>query len=371
MSSEKTASSLSIVRLDTVRPERVEWLWRSRIPLGKVSLLVGDPGGGKSFVSLAIAAAVTTGTALPDSDAAKPANVVAYNAEDGLEDTVRPRAELCGVALDRFHVIAGVRNAEGLTQPFALSDVYRVADFMEKLGDVRLVIIDPVASLLAGVDSHRDTEVRASLQILVELASRTHAAVLVIMHLRKSSAERVLYRVGGSIGFTGLARSVLLAGVDPDDGRRAIVPIKQNLAAPVDPVEFRLDAEGRFWWGQTAPDLTANRLLAVQSAKPSSAVDRASQFLEDCLADGERRADEVYRFAKEAGISDSTLRRAKDALHVEVQRAGFGKDGHWLWSLPIDAHPMSAYDEEVSSSIGAQLDAIDAQVSDLSAYGIR
>jgi hypothetical protein len=366
---ERPASSLSTVRLDTVQPEHVEWLWRARIPLGKVSLLVGDPGSGKSFASLAIAAAVTTGTALPDSDATEPANVVAYNAEDGLEDTVRPRAELCGVELHRFHAIEGMRDADGRPTPFGLSDVHRLAEFMEKLGDVRLVIIDPIASLLAGVDSHRDTEVRASLQVLVELASRTRAAVLVVMHLRKSSAERVLYRVGGSIGFTGLARSVLLAGVDAEDGRRAIVPIKQNLAAPVDPIEYRLDAEGRFWWGQTAPDLTANRLLAVQSTKPTSAVDRASQFLEDCLADGERAADEVYRLAKEAGISDSTLRRAKDALHVKVQRAGFGKEGRWLWSLPIDAHSMSAYGEEAPSSIDAHVDAIDAQASRLSAYG--
>ena len=367
--SRSPSSELAMVRLDTVVPERVEWLWRSRVPLGKVSLLVGDPGGGKSFVSLAIAAAVTTGTPLPDSDASPAANVIAYNAEDGLEDTVRPRAELCGVALDRIHAIRGTENAEGRLVPFALSDTHRVVEAIERLGNVRLVIIDPIASLLAGVDSHRDAEVRASLQVLVELATKTRAAVLVIMHLRKSAAERALYRVGGSIGFTGLARSVLLAGVDPDDGRRAIVPIKQNLAAPVDPVEYRLDTEGRFWWGQIAPELTSNRLLGTQGLRLASALDTASAFLEECLGDGERSANEIERLAKEAGISVATLKRAKDALNIKAHRAGFGKDGRWLWSLPIDAQAVGVYGEETPSSIDAHTDAIDAQASPLSAYG--
>ncbi len=366
---ERPASSLSTVRLDTVQPERVEWLWRGRIPLGKVSLLVGDPGSGKSFASLAIAAAVTTGIALPDSDSVEPANVVAYNAEDGLEDTVRPRAELCGLELHRFHAIAGMRDAEGRVEPFALSDVYRIAEFIERLGNVRLVIIDPIASLLGGIDSHRDAEVRASLQVVVELASRTRAAVLVIMHLRKSSAERTLYRVGGSIGFTGLARSVLLAGVDPENGRRAIVPIKQNLAAPVDPIEYRLDAEGHFWWGQAAPDLTAERLLAAPRSRPASAVEAASQFLEDCLADGGRAADEVIRLAKGARISEATLRRAKDALNVTVQRTGFGKEGRWFWSLPDDAHSVRTYGDEEQPPIDTHIDSIGAQTPCSSAYG--
>uniref|UniRef100_E6PBZ7 AAA+ ATPase domain-containing protein n=1 Tax=mine drainage metagenome TaxID=410659 RepID=E6PBZ7_9ZZZZ len=352
-SGERPERSLFTVRLDTVQPERVEWLWRARIPLSKVSLLVGDPGSGKSFASLALAGAVTAGIALPDSDAAEPANVVAYNAEDGLEDTVRPRAELCGVELSRFHAIEGMRDADGRPRPFGLSDIQRLAEFMEKLGDVRLVIIDPIASLLAGVDSHRDTEVRASLQVLVELAKQTRAAVLVIMHLRKAGAERAVYRVGGSIAFAGLARSILLAGINPEDGRRAIVPIKQNLASPVDPIEYRLDAEGRFWWEKAAPELTADRLLAGQSTRPTSAVDAASQFLADCLADGERAADEVRRLANEVGISDSTLRRAKAALKVRADRTGFAKEGRWFWSLPIDVHN----------------DAIDAQASRLSAYG--
>lgn len=363
---KNSASSVLTVRLDTVLPESVEWLWRSRIPLGKVSLLVGDPGGGKSFASLAIAAAVTTGAPLPDSDATEAANVVAYNAEDGLEDTVRPRAELCGVALERFHAICGTENADGRIAPFALSDVHRVADTIKRLGDVRLVIIDPIASLLVGVDSHRDAEVRGSLQVLVELASQTRAAVLVIMHLRKSGAERALYRVGGSIGFTGLARSVLLAGVDPEDGRRAIVPIKSNLAAPVDPIEYRLDADGRFSWGQAAPELSVTRLLAAENQNPTSKVERAERFLEDCLADGERGADEVTKLAREAGIAEAALRRARESLQVKARRAGFGKDGHWFWSLPIDAQTMSVYAETGHSPIG---DAIDAQTLCVSAYG--
>ena len=130
------------------------------------------------------------------------------------------------------------------------------------------------------------------------------------------------------------------------------MPIKQNLAAPVDPVEYRLDADGRFSWGSTAPELTADRLLAPPNARRSSAADAApafdaaSAFLEEHLADGERPANELMNLAREAGISGATLKRAKEALKVKAHRTGFGKAGRWFWSLPIDAHLMSTYGDE-------------------------
>ncbi len=253
---------LELVRLSEVEPVKIEWLWQDRIPRGKVTLMVGDPGTGKSFASLAIAAAITQGCALPDDGATRaPSSVLLWNGEDGIEDTIRGRAEMVGVALDRLQVIRGTIDDDGRRAPFSLHDVARLQEMIEHTQDECLVIVDPVAALLGGIDAHRDNEVRATLQPLVELARNARVAVLCILHLNKSEARRALYRVGGSIGFVGIARSVLLAGVDPEDGRRAIAPLKANLSAPARPIEYRIDGEGRWRWGKVADDLSADYLL--------------------------------------------------------------------------------------------------------------
>lgn len=206
--------------------------------------------------------------ALPDDgDPPARSQVLLWNGEDGIEDTIRVRAESVGVALERLHVIRGTIDGEGRREPFCLTDVARLAETIARVGDVSLVVVDPIAALLGGIDTHRDAEVRAALQPLVDLARDTRVAVLGVLHLRKSEAQRALYRVGGSIGFVGLARSVLLAAVDPESGRRAIAPLKANLSAQASPIEYRIDEEGRFWWGAIADDLDAEHLLRSLKAE--------------------------------------------------------------------------------------------------------
>ncbi len=328
--------ALEITPLSTVSPERVEWLWRSRIPRGKLTLLVGDPGAGKSFASLAITAAVTRGRPLPDGQAVTPANVLIWNGEDGLGDTIRPRAESCGVDLDRCFIIKGQCDTDGTPSPFGLGCMDILGETIAQVG-AALVIIDPLAALLSGVDSHKDADIRAALQPLVDFAATTGAAILAIMHLRKAEAERALYRVGGSIGFTGLARSVLLCATDPEDGRRAIAPLKSNLSAAPTPVEYRIDAEGNFWWGQMSGELTAEHLLRTIKHDRGGAVADAEKFLRDVLSNGPRPAREVEVLRQEAMLSDRTLDRARTKLGV-ISRRSAGQNGHpkgvWLLSLP-------------------------------------
>ena len=254
-----------------------------------------------------------------------------WNGEDGTADTIRPRAEAAGADLNRIFVIEGELLEDGTHAPFGLSSIDLLIEYVEQAGDVSLVIVDPIAALLAGVDAHRDADIRSSLQPLADFAARFGVAVLAIAHLNKRDAERALYRVGGSIGFVGLARCVLLAAVDPEDGRRAIAPLKCNLAAMPPAIEYRIDEEGRFWWGQTVPELTADQLLRVVKTKPyGGARDAATVFLRETLADGPRRATEVEALAEDLGIAEATLRRARRALGIETKKT---RDG-WMMSLP-------------------------------------
>jgi hypothetical protein len=348
------APSLDIVRLADVASEAVEWLWSSRVPRAKVTLLVGDPGAGKSFASLAVAAAVTNGAPLPgDDDHRLPGNVLLWNGEDGIEDTIRPRAEKAGVNLQRLHVIRGGFDERGAPRPFALADVARLGDELRQIGDVRMVVIDPVSVLLAGVDTHIDAEVRSTLQPLVELARGQRVAVVVVLHLKKGEAERIVYRVGGSIGFVALARSVLLVGAD-EDGRRAIAPVKSNLCAAPQPVEFSIDGEGRWWWGQANDDLSAEHLLRKNPPERGAAVREAIEFLEETLADGPRPTAEVEAEARGCGITDKTFERARKKRGVKSRRVGgVGDKGKWVLDLPKSAKDATSTPDVLSTLSGA------------------
>jgi len=340
---QSPADALDIVRLADIEPENVDWLWRARIPRGKVTLLVGDPGAGKSFASLAIAASITNGAPLPDDDSLRTlGNLFLWNGEDGIEDTIRVRAEAVGVNLQRMHVIRGGFNDAGEARPFSLRDVDRLLAEVQSLGNVRLVVIDPVSVLLAGVDTHVDAAVRSTLQPLVEFARNARVAVLVVLHLKEGEAERIVYRVGGSIAFVALARSVLLVGAD-QEGRRAIAPVKSNLCAAPQPIEFRIDDEGRWWWGKANDDLSAEHLLHVSRSERGAALREAIEFYEEALADGERDARDVAAEARERRITDKTQERARKELGVTSRRVGgIGPDGKWVLSLAKGAKNVSS-----------------------------
>jgi hypothetical protein len=345
----KSGRRLELVRLCDVEPEKIEWLWQDRIPRSKVTLLVGDPGAGKSFASLAIAAAITQGHELPDDVTKRvPSNVLLWNGEDGIEDTIRVRAGALGVALDRLQVIRGTIDDEGRRAPFSLLDVARLREVIECTRNESIVIVDPVAALLGGIDTYRDSDIRANLQPLVDLARDAHVAVLCVLHLNKSEACRALYRVGGSIGFVGLARSVLLAALDPEDGRRAIAPLKANLAAPARPVEYRIDAEGRWWWGAVADDLSAEYLLSAGRRERAPSRREAEDFLRKTLANGPQPTKKIQKAAKAAGIGPSALARARKRWGVIADRVGGLADaGEWVLSLPKTAKEPTSTNDDV------------------------
>lgn len=338
--------------LAEVMPEAVRWLWQARIPLGALTILDGRPAQGKSTVALDLAARVTTGAAMPDGTPGISGAAIYLSREDDPATTLRPRAEAADADLHRLFLLDGRRKAhagdapESALEPVTMGDVGVLADAVQETGAV-LVVIDPVQSYLGpGVDAHRAEEVRPVLDGLGEMARKTGCAVLILRHLRKSSADAAIDRGWGSMDFGAAARSVLLAGADPQEPtHRAIVAVKHSLAAEPDAMGYALvpfsvyadpgtpiDTVRVSWTG--ACDLTAAALLAPEPtpARKSSAISKADDWLRSALSGGRRATwDELTREGSAAGHREVTLRRARTALGC---RGEWGARGVHYWALP-------------------------------------
>lgn len=328
-------SRLVTKRLGDYTPEPVTWLWNQRVPLAKITVMAGDAGEGKSFCTVGIAAALTTGAMLPGGSTERVCSVLMWNGEDGPSDTIYARAESAGADLSRIHIIEEVAE-DGERRPFGLQHLPMVAEAIDRDPTIEALFIDPITALLAGIkDSKQDTEIRTALQPLADLAQRSRVAVVLVMHLNKSEHNNVLHRLSGSVAFGALARSVLFVGTHAISGRKAIDTIKHNLArGRPEPVEFCLGEEG-FSWAGIAPELTEGAIRASMArASKGARGEGAQDFLRALLEPGPVRAGTVYREARNRGIADRTLTRAKDALRVKARKTGIGEGAFWTWELP-------------------------------------
>lgn len=328
--------SLNVRCMKNIRPERIEWLWYPYIPLAKVTMLDGDPSAGKGWLSCAFATSVAAGHGLHGMEPTKPGNVLMLAAEDGLADTLRPRLDSMNADVSRIYALG---------EPFTLDErgVMMLAEAIAYY-EPRLVTIDPFFCFVGSrVDIHRANEARPVMVALAQLAERFRCAVLVIRHLNKGGSPKVMYRGLGSIDYVAAVRSALVAGADPDDrSKRAIIHTKANLALEGPPIGYTITKEGRFSWTGVS-DLTTERILGNGNGSRGACGIRrdAEYFLRSILSNGPVAATEVQREAREAGISDATLRRAKEALYVRSVKHGgeFGGPKEWSWELPEeDAH---------------------------------
>lgn len=315
-----------LVRLADVQPEEVRWLWHPYIPLGKLTLLQGDPGVGKSWVSLSLATAVSLGRGFPGAGETPSGNVLLLTAEDDLEDTVRPRLDTMGA--DSARVFS--------TQGPLTFDEDGIGKLAQQISEIKplLVIVDPIQAYAGGIDFHKANEVRTILAALAALAAKHGCAILLVCHLTKGARDKAIYRGIGSIDFMAACRSALLAGLDPDDkNKRAVVHIKSNLAPLGDALAYEVQGGHFFWAGPS--DLTAGRILAAESAEqlPASR-DEAVEFLRDRLVGGPRPVMELREEAEKAGIAWSTIKRAKNLLGIKVRKRTKAEGGEWEWSLP-------------------------------------
>ena len=280
-------------------------IWEPYIPFGKVTIVQGNPGEGKTTFALRLAAACTTGGTLPGMKPLPPFQVIYQTAEDGLGDTVKPRLIEAEADLDRVLVIDEAKRE------LTLSDE-RIEKAITQNG-ARLIILDPIQAYMGEkTDMNRANEVRPMFRRLADVAERTGCAVILIGHLNKAAGGQSAYRGLGSIDFRAAARSVLLIGrVKREPNVRVIVHDKSSLAPEGKPVAFCLDPETGFEWiGEY--DITADELLSGAGGNTATKTEQAERLILDLLADGKELASEdIVKAAAEAGISERTVQNAK------------------------------------------------------------
>jgi hypothetical protein len=333
------------VRLSDVAPEPLRWLWPGRIPAGKITLLDGDPGLGKSTLLCELAARISRGEPLPgdDSAPATPRGVLLFSAEDDVFDTIRPRIDAAGGDPRRIAAFIAVSDGTDTGRPFALPRDLPILEAIVQRLDAALVVIDPLVAFLRPATSEQ--HVRHALGALKASAERTGAAIVIVRHLNKSGGANPLYRGLGSIGIIAAARSGLLLAPDPDDPeRRILAPSKGNLARPVASLAFRLEAVPGAtvtrvaWDGQSS--WTATTLLQGQTEEDSdsrrSVIDEARAWLREVLAAGPRLARELRQDASERGIGRSALYAARKAEGITIAKERTVQ-GSWVWALSESA----------------------------------
>ena len=308
--------TVKIIRMSDVELTPVEWLWKPYLPFGKLSVLQGNPGEGKTYFAMHLAAACTNGKLLPNMERMEPFNVIYQTAEDGLGDTVKPRLIEAGADLDRVLVI------DDSDVQLTLSDERIEKAIVEN--NARLVIIDPIQAYLgADVDMNRANEVRPIFMRLGQVAQRTGCAILLIGHLNKAAGMQSLQRGLGSIDIAAAVRSVMFIGkLKHDPTMRILTHEKSSLAPPGASLAFSLGDEGGFRWvGEY--DITADEMLSGIEPQRETKTQQAKDLICALLAGGKQVfSEDIDKAALERGIPGRTVRDAKrelgDALKSKI-----------------------------------------------------
>jgi putative DNA primase/helicase len=333
---------ITSIRADRVEPREVTWLWFGRLALGKLTVLDGDPGLGKSTLCAQVAAAITSGVPLPGGPAVGPRAVLILSAEDDLQDTVRPRLGACGADLRLAHLVGPVWGG-GSISPITLPDDIPALERVIRAIDAALVIVDPfVAYLSEKVDSAKDQHARRVMAQLAALAERTRSSILLLRHLRKATAPNALYRGGGSIGIIAAARVGLILARSPvDPALLVLAGTKSNVGPLPNSLVLSIDHSQKppVSWNGESP-ISAGFLLDRDSPEHSSALEECAQFLRDVLGNGPVATDELMSRAKSLGLSERTLRRVKGSLGSVSRRLPSdlaGGSSRWYWALNAEA----------------------------------
>jgi AAA domain/Bifunctional DNA primase/polymerase, N-terminal len=339
------------VRMSEVGRREVRWLFPDRIPIGKVTLIAGDPGLGKSFLTIDLIARVTTGGTVPagGGECVPQGPVVLLSAEDDLADTVGPRLDAAGADAGLVHVLTTLVMPGGRREPFSLAYMPHLERVIVRAGRPMLVVIDPVTAYIGAADDHKNASLRAVLGPLSEMAARREVAVVIVTHLNKSSGSKALSRITGSLAYVALARVAWLVARDPDDPeRRLFLSIKNNLAPEPPGLSYRIDrATTRIAWGDGPVTMTANEALRANEDQDKSRdrdgaaprlgrAEEARAFLVEALADGKEFShDELITMAAARGIAKNAIFEARGPAGVRARKVGF--QGRWVWSIPVHA----------------------------------
>jgi hypothetical protein len=334
-----------LVAMNSVRPSPVSWLWTHWLPLGTLAVLDGDPGLGKSTLTLDLTARITQGWEMPPEGGGcseEPAAVLLLSAEDDPEQTIRPRLDAANADPSRVHFFQSITEGQGDGKrerpPVLPWDLDLVEDRIKETGTV-LVIVDPFSAFLGSeFDAHKDQDIRRCLHQLALLAHRSRVTILLVRHLNKLSGGPALYRGGGSIAITGAARAAMVVGRDPDEPTRHVLAMnKSNLGPHPRSLAYRIEQAGpdvtRIEWEGETDLLPADILWHAQGrspGRPDDQVTEAEEFLATALANGPVAVTKLEKDAKAAGMSWRTVQRAKSNLKVFSRKIL----DCWVWKLP-------------------------------------
>ena len=319
---EDIRTELKMIKMSDIEAQEIEWLWYPYIAYGKLAIVQGDPGDGKTTLILNLAAKLTKGEGLDENmKVMEPMNVIYQTAEDGLADTVKPRLLQAGADCEKVLVIDESEKSLSMLDE-------RIEEALIKTG-ARVLILDPIQAYLgSGTDMNRANEVRNMTKRLAALAEKYKCAIILIGHMNKAAGNKAAYRGMGSIDFYAVARSVLLVGrVEGEPNIRAMVQIKNNLAEFGHAKAFRLSEEGFRWLGDH--EITADEILGGYAPKVNK-LEQAKDLLRELSKELEKvESNSIYDMAKEQNISKRTLENAKREMGIRAKR----ENGSWYWPL--------------------------------------
>jgi AAA domain len=350
-------------RASDLQPEKLVWVWPGRIPEGKLVLVGGPPGLGKSQLTAFMAATISNGGAWPSNEGSTAVgSVIFMSAEDGIEDTIVPRLMAAGAHLDRVHIVASATKPDGTgRKTFSLkTDVDLLEAKANEIRDVRLIIVDPISAYMGGSDGNGNVETREVLEPLAEMANRLHIAVVAVTHLNKGGGggnQTALNRFCGSIAFIAAARAAFAVIEDPEnDERRFLLQAKNNLGPKCKGLVFRMEqrvvSEGivssniTFFENEQVSQSIDEALTASENrggdGSQTSGKEDVSEFLTELLAGGPVDVLEVESHARAAGLlgegkrirENKSFRAAREHLGVLSKREGFGPGSRYVLSLP-------------------------------------
>jgi hypothetical protein len=356
-----------LTKISAIEPEELSWLWDPYIPEGKITILDGLPGTGKTYFALAMAAALSTGSPICDEPAGAPVKTIYMTREDGIADTIRPRLDKLDADGDNILILQGSKEpaqalqfdlksfgvlgtdeaeksiAEGSAkyQPFDLSQIEVLETALNQV-QPKLVIVDNVTSFLGLNDMNNAQEIAALLNKISNLAQQFQCAFLLIRHPSKSAKGHSIHRGAGSFAFAGVVRSMLLIGKDPEDPSTSVlVHHKFNLSKQGQSIRFWITDEGLFAWCGYC-DVTASQLIAPESSWNGNHLKQkelAKDLLIRLLRDGAQSANLIYQVAERAKISGRTIERAKEELGILSVKSSEG----WSWTLPDNFSDLDCF----------------------------
>ena len=357
-----TVSRAIFRRVADVQAKPIRWLWPGRIAQGKVSIIAGNPGLGKSQVTVGMAATVSTGGLWPvDRKSCEVGNVVILSAEDDPSDTIRPRLEASGADLSRVYILDAVLDGPlvgGGETPRAFNlktDIAQLGNMLKEIGGAALVIIDPITAYLGTTDSHKNAEIRALLSPLAEVAGQYGAAVVAVSHFNKNANTEAMMRVTGSLAFVAAARAAYVVARDPEhEARRLLLPLKNNLGNDQTGLAFTVESAqvessigmietSRVVWESSVVTVTADEAMKPQAHDDErDDLDDAKDFLCGLLAEGPVPSKQIRGDAEGAGHAWRTIQRAQKVLGIVAVKKGM-KEG-WVWQLDTPLRPEDCHE---------------------------